>query len=62
MTGGTGRFQNAIGSGNFTQNNLDIGTEAKSHLTAGAKGVVGPAAIVRFDGLLTAKGVPGNKQ
>jgi len=62
VTGGTGRFQNAVGSGNFTQNNIDIGTEAKSHLAAGGTGVTGPAAIVRFDGLLTAKGVPGNKQ
>ncbi len=63
VTGGTGRFDGAVGSGNFTQNNLDLGPpDAQGRLTRGGAGVTGPAAIVRFDGVLTAKGVPGNKQ
>lgn len=63
VSGGTGRFANAVGSGNFDQHNVQPGNnDAKAHLTGGAQGPTGPLAIVRFDGVLTAKGVPGNKQ
>jgi hypothetical protein len=45
VTGGTGRFAISVGSGNFTQSNFTIADS-------------GPAAIVRFDGALTAKKLP----
>ena len=61
VTGGTGRFAISVGSGNFTQSNFIIGDFAKGHKKTGAPVVNGPAGIVRFDGVLTAKGVPGNK-
>ncbi|SRR5579875_21149 len=52
VTGGTGRFATAVGSGNFTQNNFNVNNDLTGHPKAGAV-VVGAAAIVRFDGTLT---------
>jgi hypothetical protein len=57
VTGGSGRFALSAGSGNFTQDNFIIGDQAKGHPQTGATVTSGPAAIVRFDGLLNAKGV-----
>jgi hypothetical protein len=53
VTGGTRHFANAAGSGNFTQNNFIVVGDAKTHPQGGATVSSGPAAIVRFDGLLT---------
>ncbi len=61
VTGGTGRFAISVGSGNFTQSNFIIGDFAKAHEKTGTTGITGPAGIVRFDGVLTAKGVSSIK-
>jgi hypothetical protein len=55
VTCGSGRFAKAGGSGNFTQNNFIVPTDAKGHPEFGATVSGGPAAIIRFDGLLTTK-------
>jgi hypothetical protein len=52
VTGGTGRFANSSGQGNFTQNNIVIGSETAGPAKAGQT-LSGSAAIVRFDGVLT---------
>jgi hypothetical protein len=59
VTGGTGRFAISVGSGNFTQSNFIIesgGATRASKMPSTATS--GPAAIVRFDGVLTAKKLP----
>ncbi|HUY18644.1 MAG TPA: hypothetical protein VMV15_05410 [Candidatus Binataceae bacterium] len=55
VSGGTGRFANSVGSGNFTQNNFMVGSVPVDHQKPGATVTNGPAGIVRFDGLLTAR-------
>jgi hypothetical protein len=55
VTGGTGRFTNSVGSGNFTQNNFIVGVANMDQQKPNATVNSGPAGIVRFDGLLTAK-------
>ena len=60
VTGGTGRFATSVGSGNFTQNNLDVSNGATGHPKGSVVGS-NSAAIVRFDGTLT-KGRPSKPQ
>lgn len=61
VTGGTGRFAISVGSGNFTQNNFILAGDTQVHPKPGVIVPSRPAGIVRFDGLLTAKGVSSAK-
>jgi hypothetical protein len=53
VTGGTERFANSVGSGNFTQSNFIINDGNVQDSAMRSTVISGPAGIVRFDGTLT---------